>query len=570
MTDTILFTSERPNLYDLSEIYNSITNPTGSVIPRPDSLVLDPTNNGLLQRVVSVDSVTHNSTLGPVYTSLLAPAVPSIDPTDTSVVSIIDYGNSRFYLFYDKAETPTKLTVDKKVIILGDDAATYDITQWNQLTHTFIPISLYYDTDGTYRGTRSPLASITIDHDDETITERNVKVPTNCNTTSDLVDDQIFYLNIYDYSGTQCGSFKLFAKKAIINNDLSDTLMIEDFTLESTQMDSNGFYLFPEQDPSTLVITPRAIYNDGSSRLIVIDEAICYLYGLEGFQASYPGQSVELLVKYFLAPTQQAVGPLVHSVGLTRYISKTVTLNVKDPGTSDFTIKIVTIPTYLPTTNRWVLAFFLYNLDDNVVRNITPNVRVTPTFDGLRMGDFQTLTLSLRIRDIFPSAESDFIYTQPLYIKIAPYAYYERYVIADTVGDTYGVYGVDSPILPRPVLHYDNTSHLYFIPTSIFRNVSSVLESFYFKSRPLYDNSWLSAPVTPTHFTIRDGVNGMIMLSSPIPLSGYQQGFAITNILYPNQFLGTNCIVEFLSFSNGVYKTLYGVPVDVYPGSYTL
>jgi len=558
---TILFTTDRPALYDLSEIYNSITNPNGTIIPRPDSLVLDPVNNGLLQRVVSVDSVTHNSILGPVYTSLLAPATPDLNKTDTSIVSIIDYGNSRFYLLYDEAETPTKLNIDKKVVILGDDAVDYDITKWNDLTKTYVPISLYYDTDGTYRGTKSPLTPVAA--------ASNVKIPTNCNTTFSLKDDEIYFLNVYDYSGSQCGSFKLFAKRGIINNDLSDNLLIEDFTLESTQMDNDGFYLFPEQDPSTLVITPRAIYNDGSSRMVVIDESICYLYGLEGFQASYPGQSVDLLVKYFLAPTQQAVGPTVHSSGSSKYLTKIVKLNVKDPGTNEYSVKIMTVPTYLPTTNRWTLSFFLYTLGDNVVRNITPDVTVTPVFDGLRMGIQQSLVLSLHIRDIFPEAASDFVYTQPLLIKVAPYAYYERYVISDTVGDTYGVYGVDSPILPRPILHYDSVAGVYFIPTSIFSNEALVLEAFYYKTRPLYDTSWLSAPVTPTHFTIRNAVNGIVLLSAPIPLSGYQQGFAITNVTQQNQLLGTNCIVEFLAFANGVYTVLYGAPVDVVSGTYT-
>ena len=350
MTNTILFTAQLPGVYELSQLFDSVTNPTGSVIPRPGSLVFDP-STGLLQTVKSVNATTMNSILGPVYTEILAPAAADLDPNDPNVVSIIDYGNSRFYMFYDQSEIPTKITIDKKVIILGDDAATYDISQWNDATKQFVTVSLYYDTDGVYRGTKSPLAVIGA--------ANNAKVPTNCNMTVPIIDDQIFFLNIYDYSGTQCGSFKLFAKKALINNDTTEDLIIENFTLQSTQMNSDGFYIYPQQDPSTLVITPIATYNNGVTKIIPIDGTVCHLYGLENFEAAYPGQTIELVAKYFLNPDQQAAGSIIVTTGATRYLTSQVKLTVTDPGNNDYTVKISAVPMYLPVSGVWTLLFFL-------------------------------------------------------------------------------------------------------------------------------------------------------------------------------------------------------------------
>lgn len=556
----ILFTTDRPDLYLLSEIFDSHTNPTGTIIPRPNSLVIDPVNNGLLRRVLSVDETTNNSTLGPVFTALLSPPTPDLDPTGSSILSIIDYGNSRFYLFYDQAETPTKLNVDKKVIILGDDAVSFEISRFDAALQRYIPISLYYDTDGTYRGTRVPLVVIG--------TASNAKIPTNCHTTMPLVEDEIYHMFIYDYAGTQCGSVKLFAKNAIINNTPDDNLIIENFIVEATQMDNGEFYLFPDQDPLGLVVSPRVVYNDGTTKLIPIDNNVCHLYGLEGFSAAYPGQTVDLLIKYFLLPTQQAVGPTLVASGSTRYLMRQIRLTVKDPGTNEYSVKLLTVPVYLPTINKWALRFFLYTINDNVVRDVTTHVTVAPAFDGRSMGTEQELSLTIKIRDIFPNAASDFYYTQPLIIKLAPYSFYERYVLRDTIGDTYGVYGTDSTILPRPVLHFDDVAGKHFVPTSKFINKTMMLEAFYYKIRPLYDSGWLSSPATPSHFTIRNSVNGVLLLSAPIPISGYQQGFSLINVDTQNQLVGGNCIVEFLLFEHNQYTVLFGAPVDVYPGTY--
>ena len=554
-----LFTTETPSFYLISQIYDPSTNPTGQIIPRPGSIVLDPANRGLLQRVVSVHETTFAVTYGPVLTALLAPDPVQPDPSDDNVLSVIDYGNSRFYLFYDKAENPTKLNIDKKVIILGDDAELFEIVRWDTNLHQYIPISMYYDTSGTYRGTKMPLMDI--------MTTNKAKIPTNCHTNFSIEDEEVYYMFIYDYAGTQCGSVKLYSKRAVVNNAADDTLLIEQFKVVATQMEGDTFYLYPDQDPDSLVMSPSVVYNTGQERQVLIDNNVCYLYGLEGFTAAYPGQTIDLMFKYYLAPTQQAVGEELVVAGSTRYLVKTVKLVVKDPGTNEYSMKVLAVPKYLPTSFKYTLMFYLYTLHDNVVRNITPLVSVTPAFDGRFMGIEQSLMLNFRVRDVFPAAVSDYTYHQPLVIKLAPYDFYERYTLRDSAGDDYGVYGVDSPIVPRPVLYYDESIEKYFIPTNKFGNESVMLESFYYKTRPLYDNSWLPEPMAPTHFTIRDAVTGNILLTAPISVDGYEQGFALAGVPV-NHLLGANCIVEFLREQSGQYTVLYGAPVDVYAGTY--
>lgn len=561
MGDITLFTTERPDFYLISEIYDSVTNPTATIIPRPGSIVLDVVNNGLLKRVVSVNDTTHNSTYAVVITALAQP-VPEEETDDTNIVSIVDYGNSLFYLFFDVAETPTKLNIDKKVIILGDDASSYELTKYDSATSSYIPISLYYDTDGNYNGTKVPLATINAGIN-------NAKVPTNCHTTYTIEEGTVYHMNVFDYAGTQCGSIKLFGKKAIINNVLNDNVIITDFTVESTQQLSDGsLYLFPDQDPDSLVLTPRLVYNNGTNKALTIDNDVCHLYGFEGFTAAYPGQSVDILVKYFLSASQQVSADELITNASLRCLVKELNVVVKDPGTNNYTFKIITIPYYVASTNRWVLLFFMYELGSTIVRNITSHVSVSPAFDGLLMGIDQSLTLTFQVRTIFPAAETDYIYQQPVVIRLAPFSYYERYIIRDSVGDSYGVFGVDSPILARPVLYFDETLNQYFIPTTKFPTKNDFLEAFYYKSRPLYDSGSLSVPVEPTHFTLRNATTGSIIVGSPLSVDGYGQAFGLVNVDYQNALLGTNCIVEFLRYEQSQYKPLTGVPVDIHIGTF--
>ena len=84
MPETILFTTDKPDFYLIEQVYHPTANPTGSVIPRPGSLVLDMANNGLLLRVMSVDASTFTPTYGPVHTALLQPTPIDPDPNDWS------------------------------------------------------------------------------------------------------------------------------------------------------------------------------------------------------------------------------------------------------------------------------------------------------------------------------------------------------------------------------------------------------------------------------------------------------------------------------------------------------
>ncbi len=130
------------------------------------------------------------------------------------------------------------------------------------------------------------------------------------------------------------------------------------------------------------------------------------------------------------------------------------------------------------------------------------------------------------------------------------------------------MYGVDNNQQRRPSLRYDRTRAQAFIPSFIFGNVQSFINSFYTVSAPPYDPVTSLMPQTPTHFTVRDLVNGAMIVSSPIPIANYSQAFNIIGDT-TGQYIGSTVLIEFLNvISNTVKNTLFGVPVDVATGTY--
>ena len=123
------------------------------------------------------------------------------------------------------------------------------------------------------------------------------------------------------------------------------------------------------------------------------------------------------------------------------------------------------------------------------------------------------------------------------------------------------VYGTDSSLSRRPVIHYDVTRNQYFIPTSIFQNQEAFIESFYRKARPFFDTRTETQAPTPTHFVIRDTTTGQQLIAHPIEVEEY--GTAWSTVATAPNLNGAVVLVEFLLEVNNNFMILYGVPVDV-------
>lgn len=132
------------------------------------------------------------------------------------------------------------------------------------------------------------------------------------------------------------------------------------------------------------------------------------------------------------------------------------------------------------------------------------------------------------------------------------------------------MYGNSSSIHIRPRIYYGTRSgssgNVYHIPSSLFGTSSTsmdqVLNNFYVSASPP-KAPHEAFPSTPTHFRIRSS-DTLAALMSPMAIADWNDDLPIAS---GNTYSGKTVIVEFLSLESGVYKILYGVPVEVVPRS---
>jgi hypothetical protein len=543
-----VFKKNVPTSCWLDQLYDPDTDGTdpsisGKYILEPSSIVLDRDTN-IAYYVESVDG-RYKHTLKPLRMLVI---------DDSRNVSIVSYGNSLYYLFYDDRVRPTQLNIDSKLVFFGQGLAEYRLLRRNA-SGIDEHISLYIDTDGVPRGERIPLANVPgLD---------TIKVATNCHTSFVLKDGDVITMQLFDVSGVQSAELTLFAKRATLLNDMaaSATPIIE-FNAECLQTRGDDFYVYTNQDVTHLNIQPYVIYSDGTRKDIPVDNQKCFIHGLEDFVASFPGYKQPIVIKYHLTPREIALNPIIEN--RSRFLACIKNIVVV-PNITKFTAKLTVIPIWNFTTRSYDLEYYVYTNKRDRIYRVTDSIEYIDNtqFNGCAFGIEQKLTVRIDLQDIY-NADDPVIHIQNIYITLKHYSAYERYIIKNSKNDTYA-YGVDVTLYRRPVIHYDENIGMYFVPTTIHNNVQSFLEAFYYASRPMYDITTETNPIPPTHFTIRNARNGNMVITAPIPVEQYGQSWNIAIAGDSNQLVGNTVIVEFLSkIGNEEYLLLQGVPVDVY------
>ena len=543
----ILYNNRKPDAYGIEDIYDPENPQSGKYFPSLYSLVVDTT--GRLYYVSARDTANYSVTLTPCS---------YVSTDEENEVTIISYGNDKFCLYIDTRTDPHRLVVDAKFLVYGNNLVEYALYK-TDLSGAEQCISQYYDAAGNFVSNRIPLQSISESYP-------SYKFPTNCHTTFDLVEGDPVVLRAYNNIGNLSAEITLYVRNAQWLNDLaSHTNPIVSLNAEALQMMGDDFFLYEKQDVSHLNIQPYLLYVDGSRQDVNVDNQRCFIYGLDDVESSYPGRSQTIIIKYFLNYKETTT---VSTSDERRFLTCAKKIVVVD-NDNDYTVKLSCIPIWSSTYNQWQLYWFAYTDDRQGVYDVTALVRYNENypFDGTSasFGKEQRVVVEYDLQSIFQT-DDPITGVQTLYLTLWDNQKYERYTFRDSKDDTF-IYGVDGSITRRPVIHYDETIDQYFIPTSIFENVDAVIESFYTLARPPYNPSVETVAPTPTHFTVRDAQNGRQIIGGPIPLTEYGQCWP--TIVGVTIQPGQTVLVEFLyQDSDNSYAILYGVPVDVYTGTF--
>ena len=532
-------------MYQKSDIYNPELPTTGKYFPALLSLVVD--EDGKLYYVYSRDESNYSCVLKPC----------SFLETEENTVKVISYGNDKYCLYVDQRTDPYKLVVDAKLLFYGNSIVEYGLYRPNP-DGTETMISMYYDGTGTFISDRVPMAAVNPDYP-------VYKFPTNCHTTTQLTEGEIIYLRVRNNLGNMVAEIALTVRDAAWYNDLDNlSNPIVSLNATCTQMRGDEFYIYEKQDPSHLNIQPYLTYADGTTVNVNIDNIKCYLFGLENFVPSYPGYSQTLVIKYYLNHRELTTSNVEEKRNV-RFLTCTKQLVVLY-NLNNYSCKISVIPLFNKSTRIWYLRFFAYTVERDGVYDITDTVWYDEdfTFDGTqeKWGIEQHVRFNYNLSEIFDSNADDMQSAQDIYITIwDPDEKYEKYTFRDNKEANTEVYGVDGSIVRRPVIHYDPSIDMYFIPSTIFLTWDSVVESFYRYARPPFDNRTETIAPEPTHFTVRDSLTGQMIIASPIGKEEY--GTAWATLVQIGNLLDQTVIVEFLNKVDDNYNILYGVPVDV-------
>lgn len=512
------------------------------VVPLEGATVIE-RETGVLWYVKHVDPFTYKSTLG--NTKIV------VDVAGEEI-RVISYGNDRYLLFVNKDHRPTQLTVSNNFIVFGSSLVEYQLYKRDRSGNREV-ISVYLDSDENYRGNRIPLMPIS--------PGSAIKKCTNCHTLSELVLGESVEMDVFDNVGILSMTIRLFVVESVTLNDLaSDSDMIIGMDVSALQMMPDGsLYLYKGQDPKHLGVIPRLIYSDGRYEDLPIDNKTCYMYGLEGFIPSFPGQKQKIILKKFLGPKQYSSAR--EASGGERYVTCETWVTVLPNKTMDG-IKVSVMPIWNPTENNYYLKYIAYSDKRDRVEDVTTAVRLLAPIDTGKFAEKQNLRFEVDLAVIYGS-DATIPYGQNNWMVFQNQKEYQRWTISDMV-DMAVTYGVESTMRRRPVIHYDTTLGKYFIPTSRFRNKEALFDAFYFCANPPFNVvDELSAP-EPTHFTIRGLDNLTTLIITPIPITAFNTLWAINRVGATDILVKSTVIVEFLKEQGNEYQILYGVPVDVY------
>lgn len=558
-----LFTPEYPIVILMQNLYNpNVTPPTGNIIPVVGTFVVDIANNNTVYIVDAVDPVTHASTLGPARM-----LVSNTNPQD-SLVSIVSYGNDIFRVYYDTRTLPITVRPDSRLVVFGSDVVSYQIVVNPGPTQTVL--SRHYDASGNYTGPLAPMAQVI--NPETGLWVSGAWYMTPCNVQNALTDGQEVFLEVFNSQGAQVALISTFAKQSIIINEaISPMPIITAIDIISTQSRANNeIYIYQNQTVASLGLQVRLTYSNGYTRIVSIDQRQCFLYGTEDFSPSYPGLAQTLIAKYYLN-TDEVMDSSLAGQSVAYVVAEANLVVI--PNGLQAGVKISVVPQWNVTTNQYTLNYFLYSTTRDRVLNVTGMVTISPStpFNGSYYGQPQTLILQLDMSLAEPmNYSTSTIYQQTEIITLQPLAATDRYVLRDSSNSPL-VYGRTTAELPRPVVHFDTTLQQYYIPTSLFPEVGIFLQTFFTDATPPFDTNNETQPPTPTHFQLRDPSSGVLLTSTPIPLTSYNMAFSIVGAGLQNRYIGTgkNVVVEFISIvSQGTTLILYGVPCDTYTGVY--
>lgn len=461
---------------------------TGRFVPKVGDRIFD--KNSGFYIVTEVDTSTLLSTW-------IAYNVPTT--IDNSIDILLGVGSRYpqpgFFVYVDNTVSPPEMAFDSLLRAYQPTATKVRVFSNTSTTGNLEVLSAYYNQSGQLESDEIPL--ITIEGD----TTGNYRIPVTANATRKIENGEIVLVIFYDAAGLPTSRFTMtVVDSGIIRQSNSAKRSIDSVALVSSYLsatDPNRLNVPVNLLMTSIDVSVRVTYTDGSSVIKPVDGSKIYLSGLSEFIPTQSGQTSPLTLFYQLDSTESYQGTTTASGTITvAYTIESVTLP------NAYSVKLFMFPEWQSNGNGYKLRHFMQSLDRLAMYEVTDLLEAAPgsaVWDPTLYNTKQHMAFALDISKVSSSFSS--------------YRHVQRNDIT-LMAD--GESGVESPWFVNFEIGDEDYGgslecRLKFISSQVWSTDMSMgaqtqsewLDRLYYRLHPLYDTETESEPLVPTHFILQ-------------------------------------------------------------------
>lgn len=491
------FDKRRPHTrWSSREIYTGPTG-TGSSVPNPDDEVWH-WGEGLY-RVVSVNYETglsvlekysdKNTSNGLTEEDVLLSSMPG-QPADT------------FRIYVNTTTVPHSCDFDAFLHLYGSQARYLKLFKGTDTSSRGEVISANFNSSGImtteniqFETVASPQGNILA-----------IKCPRPGYVTDTLTYGEYVTAVIYSAAGRPLSTCKLVT---VLSNTIrtidASKKTITDIQLISPFLNESDNLLL--EVPVNMIVSSMPMqvqvnYNDGTKTAYPLSDDKVSLHGIENFISSEMGYTADLVLSYTLAEGE--FSNLVQTVEERSFITKPYRLRTIDSDNA-YQVKLFVIPSWDFALNEWILKFYMYTLERDVIYDVTPYIEYSTNsakFNGRLFNATQSINVAVNLSQVHNSYN---YYRHPQTFKIT---LNQAATNHSSTGYYLLEYSNDSVVGARATALGNEVGNTYTLDIS--QGLSSggaILDSLYWSTEPLYYDFAEARPPAPTHVRVKLGKN---------------------------------------------------------------
>lgn len=492
-------------------------------VPKVGDLVVEVIGNTITWYIVrNIDAVT--------YVPVLVAQDVSRDTPDMTTDDIL-YGvgpgtqSDTYRIYVDKSVVPYRLSVDRRLFVGGSTCSYCKLYKGADVSPTGIVVSGIYSSSGVLQSDSIPLEVVRADTE--------LKVVSTCFSAAELFNGELVTAVFFDTNGVVVSKRQLLVEESgFIRGTEASTKYVSSIALDSPFLSTmnNKLLMYPMNVPlNTMNVTAIITYSDGSNVRKAIDGVNVSLFGLDNYTATIVGQRAELVLKYKLAPNEEALD--VH-LGTDNFISEVYDIETYNTD-GHYAVQLFGYPIWSNANHTYTLKWYMYDLNRSSFYDVTNNVIINTnrsSFVPNAYGTKQTLTVSINLATVNGSYKT-FNHVQMVSFTLnkpgsgRPSLDNIPNWVVDVVADGGMTYGYNTHSTYRLIGPSKSTIRI----APMFTTQEDWLKGMYLNTQPMLDSTVETTVPTPTHFFMV--INGV---SHEYPINKWNTGLVVNQTVTSN------------------------------------